>query len=72
MMNCREATRLMSEAQDRKLTLRESAELEFHKMMCKGCRNFSKHMGSLRFFMQEFAQTAEKPDQDSNDFKDKK
>lgn len=62
MMNCREATRLMSEAQDRKLTLAENAELKFHKMMCTGCRNFGKQMDSLRLFMQDFAQTPEPPE----------
>jgi len=61
-MNCREATRLMSESQDRKLTLTENAELKFHNIICTGCRNFDRQMGSLRLFMKEFAQTPEAPD----------
>lgn len=66
MMNCREATRLMSEAQDRKLTLKENAELKFHKMICTGCRNFGNQMDSIRAFMQEFAKTPEGPGQDGS------
>jgi len=62
MMNCREATRLMSESQDRKLTLTENAELKFHNIICTGCRNFDRQMGSLRLFMKEFAQTPESSD----------
>jgi len=70
MMNCREATRLMSEAQDRKLTLTENAELKFHTLICNGCRNFGNQMGSLRSFMQEFANTPEplEPDSDKERF----
>ncbi|WP_028293250.1 zf-HC2 domain-containing protein [Oceanobacter kriegii] len=60
MMNCREATRLLSEAQDRKLTLAENVELKFHTMMCSGCRNFGKQMSSLRSFMSDYA----RPEQD--------
>jgi len=72
MMNCREATRLMSEGQDRKLTLSENVELKFHLMMCKGCRNFSDQMGSLRSLMKEYARPADaedpsKPGSDSGD-----
>ena len=50
MMNCQHATRLLSEAQDRKLSLKERATLKFHIMMCTGCRNFGKQMKELRAF----------------------
>ncbi len=68
MMNCREATRLMSEAQDRKLTLVENAELKVHTLMCTGCRHFGKQMGSLRVFMQGFSKTpdATPPEDDAS------
>ena len=35
MLSCRQATRLMSEAQDRKLGLAEKMSLELHLAMCK-------------------------------------
>jgi predicted anti-sigma-YlaC factor YlaD len=48
MLSCRDATRLMSDAQDRKLGLAERVQLELHLAMCKGCRNFNEHMAFLR------------------------
>ncbi|NMG16101.1 zf-HC2 domain-containing protein [Aromatoleum bremense] len=48
MMNCTQATRLMSEAHERELTLRERLALKYHRMMCIGCTNYGKHLGFLR------------------------
>lgn len=48
MINCRNATRLLSDAQDRKLSLQERTALRLHLMMCSACRNFGKQMESLR------------------------
>ena len=48
MLSCEEATRLLSEAQDRKLLLPEKLRLETHMAMCKGCRNYRKQMSFLR------------------------
>jgi len=54
MMNCRHATRLLSEAQDRKLSLNERAALKLHVMICSACRNFGKQMGELRKFTRAY------------------
>ncbi|WP_373507447.1 zf-HC2 domain-containing protein [Thiocapsa sp.] len=48
MMNCKEATELMSEDLDRPLRWRERVALRFHLMMCGGCRNFKDQIGFLR------------------------
>lgn len=48
MLSCKEATRLMSEAQDRDTTLAERLQLEMHLAMCHGCRNFRRQMDFLR------------------------
>lgn len=48
MLNCHEATRLMSEAQEHPLKLGEKLSLKMHVMMCSGCRNFGKQMHTLR------------------------
>jgi hypothetical protein len=48
MISCKESTRLMSEGQDRTLTLRERLALRIHTMMCLGCTNYGKHMVFLR------------------------
>lgn len=54
-MNCRHATRLLSEAQERKLSLGERMRLKVHTAICTGCRNFSRQVGMLRQFSRAFA-----------------
>jgi predicted anti-sigma-YlaC factor YlaD len=48
MLNCRQATELMSQRMDRKLGLAERLSLRMHLMMCSGCRNFGRQMSFLR------------------------
>lgn len=48
MLNCREVTRLLSESQERTLSLSERMSLKVHLLMCAGCRNFGKQMDALR------------------------
>jgi predicted anti-sigma-YlaC factor YlaD len=55
MLNCHNATRLMSEKLDRKLGLQESIRLRIHLMMCKGCSNFDEQMESLRQLTRAYA-----------------
>jgi hypothetical protein len=55
MLNCHEATRLMSESQERPLALSEKAPLKFHTMMCAGCRNFGEQMKALRMMTRAYA-----------------
>ena len=64
MMNCKQATRLLSEAQERELSLKDRAALKFHVAMCSGCRNFGKQMGSIRDIAHSYAKGLEK-DEDS-------
>lgn len=55
MMNCREATRLLSDAQERALSLTERAALQMHVMLCSGCSHFKQQMDSLRTMMRAYA-----------------
>ncbi|KRH99917.1 zf-HC2 domain-containing protein [Curvibacter sp. PAE-UM] len=48
MLNCKQATQLMSEAQDRKLALGEQLPLRLHLFMCVGCRNYGRQLDFLR------------------------
>ena len=48
MLNCKQATHLMSEAQDRPLPLREKLPLQLHLAMCQGCRHFGRQLDFLR------------------------
>ena len=55
MMNCHEATKLMSESQERQLSMTERMSLRMHLMMCSGCTNFKEQMGALRVMTRTFA-----------------
>jgi hypothetical protein len=48
MLSCKESTRLLSQAQDRQLSLPERLQLEIHLALCKGCRNYKGQLNFLR------------------------
>ncbi len=48
MMTCKQATTLMSQAQDRRITFKERIALRMHLMMCSGCTNFNRQMDFIR------------------------
>lgn len=48
MLKCKEVTHLLSEAQDRELSVSEKLPLKMHLLMCQGCRNFKQQMSFLR------------------------
>ncbi|MFP4138527.1 MAG: zf-HC2 domain-containing protein [Halomonas sp.] len=47
MLMCKEATRLMSLKQDRRLTFRERVSLRFHLSMCGACRECDRQFELL-------------------------
>ena len=51
---CRETSELLSQAQDRALTLREKLALYVHLPICNGCRNFKAQLGFIRRAAREF------------------
>jgi len=55
MMNCLEATKLISEAQEKALPLKTRMGLQVHLMMCGGCHNFKQQMGDLRAITRAYA-----------------
>ncbi len=59
MLNCKQATALMSQRMDKKLGLFQEMSLRLHLMMCSGCQNFNKQMDFLRQGCRKF------PSQDS-------
>ncbi len=65
MMNCKQATALLSQQMDRPLTLRERMSLRFHTMMCSGCRNFDDQMHDLRHITRVYAK-GERPTNTDN------
>jgi len=54
MMNCKNATRLLSDKKERSLSAKEKTSLSIHTMMCSACRNFGKQMDSLSVFSQSY------------------
>lgn len=48
MMNCKQATELLSQAQDRPLSLGERLGLRLHLLICTGCSNFRRQLEVLR------------------------
>ncbi len=55
MLNCNKATRLMSESQERPLSVTERISLKLHMMMCSGCNNFNEQMGTIRSMTRTYA-----------------
>ena len=55
MLNCKNATRLMSESQERPLSIIERMSLKLHMMMCSGCSNFKEQMGVIRSMTRAYA-----------------
>jgi hypothetical protein len=62
MMNCKEATRLLSEKKDRPLSGKEKTSLTFHTLICSACRNFGKQMDSISIFAQSYIKGKDKKD----------
>ena len=56
MLNCKQATALMSRGMDKKLGILQKTSLRLHLMMCEGCRNFNKQMQFLREGLRKFPQ----------------
>lgn len=48
MMNCKEATQLLSQDLERKLSLPERLGLHLHLLICRGCRATERHFAFLR------------------------
>ncbi|MBE0488089.1 MAG: zf-HC2 domain-containing protein [Halomonas sp.] len=60
MMMCKEATRLMSLKQDRRLTFQESMSLRFHLTMCDACRQCDRQFSLLHRAGKRFEDELEK------------
>ena len=48
MLTCKQATKLMSQTQEKKLSLRKHVTLRLHLTMCSGCKNYNKQMDFIR------------------------
>lgn len=53
-ISCQEATRLLSQSMDRKLTLREMILLKAHLFLCDLCQRFETHIRHLRKLLRAY------------------
>ena len=57
MLSCKDTSRLISEGQERQLSLKERINLRLHVWMCNNCRRFEKQIVIMRKVMlQEWTQ----------------
>jgi predicted anti-sigma-YlaC factor YlaD len=47
MLTCKQATKLMSQQQDRSLSPKERLTLRFHLVMCSGCRHYNQQLALI-------------------------
>jgi hypothetical protein len=59
MLTCKDASRLISEGQERHLRLRERWGLRLHLWLCVNCRRFERQIHLLRRAVRRLAQQAE-------------
>jgi len=53
-LSCKEASRLLSQAQERKLTLAQRATLRLHLSICEACTRFGAQLHTLRVAMRKY------------------
>ena len=53
-LTCREASRLLSQSMDQKLTIAQRAALRVHLSACEACTRFGAHMHNLRAAMKKY------------------
>ena len=63
MLTCKEITRLLSESQDRKLSVAEKLKLEMHLAMCRGCKAYKGQLAFLREACRRYTRQPDSQDQ---------
>ena len=58
---CKEASRLQSQALDRKLSLMQQIGLRIHLLLCKWCRRYGKQIGFLHDAAHEYPDELAEP-----------
>jgi hypothetical protein len=53
-LSCKEASRLLSQQMDQKLTLTQRAALRLHLSACEACTRFGAHLHNLRAAMRKY------------------
>jgi len=53
-LSCKQASKLLSQAQERRLGLPERLKLRLHLLACDGCTNFLKQLRFIRTFIRRY------------------
>lgn len=56
MLTCKQASEIISQSYDRRLSWRERLSLRLHLLICDACTNFAKQMRFLRQAARRFVQ----------------
>jgi Putative zinc-finger len=59
MLDCRQASQLISQSLDRPLTLRERLALKLHLIICEFCKRFSQQVQTLRVTIKTMVDSVE-------------
>lgn len=62
MLNCHDATFLMSQRLERELSFSERMKVRLHATICRGCANFEHQMPSLGAAARSFASSMPEDD----------
>lgn len=54
MLSCKEVSRLLSQGEDRRLTLPERLKLRLHLRVCMACTRFARQIAFLRAALQRY------------------
>lgn len=54
MVSCKEVSRLLSQAEERRLTLFERVKLRLHLRVCAACARFARQLRFMRQALQRF------------------
>ena len=62
MLDCKQASQLISQSLDRSLTLRERLSLKLHLFICEFCKRFSQHMRTICVALKQMTNSIESND----------
>ena len=59
MLDCKQASQLISKSLDRQLSWRERFAVRFHLLICKYCKRFSQQLETMRTALQRMTKSIE-------------
>lgn len=59
MLSCKQASKLLSQSLDRKLSWKERLALRFHLLICDVCTRFAKQLKVMQKAMQDWVSASE-------------